>query len=460
MIEKSDDEILSIFEEISNNFKRSNQYFDILYDATSIVRITKSRSEETISVNAKKSGVVARTLLDAWHEFAIQDEIDLKKIPKRLPKGANKGEAIAEYEAWNINKEIKTKVDPSTIPIDEKIKKIREIFDYIKNFDERIINPIVGYAEGLTTRIFVNNEGCRLRQVLPRIRLFIQPVAKEDSNIDFDYFSIGGEKGYELVDEVFNKNLDQIIHNSLDMLTAESPPSGKFPIILDADMAGLIAHESFGHGLEADQVLRDRSYLKEHLGKKVASDICAICDAPNIDGQYGSYFFDDEGIQAGKNVLVKNGILKDFIHNRRTASVLNSVPKGNGRRESFAHPVLVRMTNTYFEPGDYKIEEMISEIKNGVLLIRGYFGMEDPLGGGMQCTSKKGYLIENGEKTKLLKAITLSGPVLELLQNIDAISDDKLKLRPGTCGKGEEDFVPVSSGGSYVRVKSALVSPG
>ncbi|TFG27308.1 MAG: TldD/PmbA family protein [Promethearchaeota archaeon] len=460
MIDKSDDEIIALFEDLSNSFKRSNQYFDILYDSNSIVRIVKSRSEENISINAKKSGIVARTFVDAWHEKAIQEESGLKTIETKFPRGFNNGEEIAEFEGWKINKEIKPKIDPSTIPIDEKMQKIRELFDYIKNFDKRIINPIIGYGESITTRIFVNNEGCQLRQVLPRIRLFIQPVAKEGSKIDFDYFSIGAEQGYELIEEVFNKNLDQIIQNSLDMLNAENPPSGKFPIILDPDMAGLIAHESFGHGLEADQVLRDRSYLKEHLGKKVASDICVICDAPNIEGQYGSYFFDDEGIRAGKNILVKNGILKDFIHNRRTASVLKSVPKGNGRRETFAHPVFVRMTNTYFEPGDYKIEEMISELKNGVILIHGYFGMEDPLGGGMQCTSKKGYLVENGEKTKLLKAITLSGSVLELLKNIDAISDDKLTLRPGTCGKGEEDFVPVTSGGSYVRVKSALISPG
>ena len=460
MIDKSDDEIVSVFEEISNSFKRSNQYFDILYDSSSLVRITKSRSEEVISVNTKKSGIVARTFLDSWYELAVQNESDLNNITKILPKGTEKGDNIAIFDGWKINKEIRPIIDPSGIPIDEKIQKIRELFDYIKNYDKRIINPIVGYGESLITRIFVNNEGCQLRQVLPRIRLFIQPVAKEGSKIDFDYFSIGAEQGYELVDEVINKNLDQIIQNSLDMLNAEMPPSGKIPIILDADMAGLVAHESFGHGLEADQVLRDRSYLKKHLGKKVASDICVICDAPNIDGQYGSYFFDDEGIRAGKNVLVEKGLLKDFIHNRRTASILNSVPKGNGRRESFAHPVFVRMSNTYFEPGDYNIEEMVSEIKNGVMLIRGYFGMEDPLGGGMQCTSKKGYLIENGEKTKLLKSITLSGSVLELLQNIDAISDDELSLRPGTCGKGEEDFVPVTSGGSYVRVKSALISPG
>jgi TldD protein len=420
----------------------------------------KTRSAETISLNAKTSGIVARTFIGNWKELAINNFAELKTIEMKLPKVINKGAEIKEFEGWSFNKEIKPKINPSEIPIEDKLQKIREISEYITNYDERIINPIISYGELSTTRMFVNNEGSQLRQVIPRIRLFIQPIAKEGSVIDFDYYSVGAEGGFEIVKEVFDKNLDQIIQNSLDMLKAETPPSGRLPIILDADVAGLVAHESFGHGLEADQVLRDRSYLTNYLNKKVASDICVICDDPNIEGQYGSSFFDDEGIQASKNVLVKNGILKDFIHCRKTATEFNSKPKGNGRRESFAHPVFVRMTNTYFEPGDYKIEEMISEIKNGVLLIHGYFGMEDPLGGGMQCTSKKGYLIENGDKTKLLKAITLSGSVLELLQNIDAISDDKLTLRPGTCGKGEEDYVPVTSGGSYVRVKKALISPG
>ena len=460
MSNKSDDEIFSSFEEISNSFKRSNQYFDILYDSTSSIRITKSRTAETISINANKSGIVARTFIGSWKEVALQEGSDLKNLEKKFPKTSNKGKEIAEFEGWKINKEIKPKIDPLNIPVEEKIQKIRSIFDYVKKYDKRIINPIISYAEYLTTRIFVNNEGCQLRQVLPRTRLFIQPIVKEGSTIDFDYYSIGGQKGYEIFEEIFNNNLDQIIQNSLEMLKAETPPSGKIPIVLDADMAGLIAHESFGHGLEADQILRDRSYLKNYFNKKVASEMCVICDTPNLDKQLGSCFFDDEGIRAGKNILVDRGILKSFIYDRRSASVLNSKPEGNGRRESFAHPLLVRMTNTYFEPGDYRLDEMISEIKNGVMLIRGYFGMEDPLGGGMQCTSKKGYLIENGEKTKLLKAITLSGPVLEMLQNIDAISNSPTELRAGMCGKGEEDFVPVSSGGSFIRVKNALISPG
>jgi TldD protein len=426
----------------------------------STTRIMKSRSEETISVNAKKSGIVARTFIGSWKEYGTEEVSNLTNVAHNLPKVINKGNLIDEFEGWTLNKEIKTKIDPMSISIDEKLQKVREIFDYVKDYDKRIINPIIAYGESKITRIFVNNEGSKLRQVIPRIRLFIQPIAKDGDVIDFDYYSVGAEKGYEIIEEIIDQKLDQIIRNSLEMLKAENSPSGRIPIILDPDMAGLIAHESFGHGLEADQVLRDRSYLKPHLNKKVASEICVICDTPNIDGQYGSYFFDDEGIQAGKNLLVENGILKDFIHNRRTASILNSSPKGNGRRESFAHPVLVRMTNTYFEPGDQNLDEMISEMKHGVMLCRGYFGMEDPLAGGIQATSKKGYLIENGEKTKLLKAITLSGSVIDLLKSIDAISKDEKVLRPGTCGKGEEDFVPVTSGGSYIRAKNALISPG
>ncbi len=460
MNEKSYDEIFSTFEEISNGFNRENQYFDILFDSMSSVRIIKSRTEESVSINAKKSGIVARTFVGSWKEYALQESSELDNIEKILPKVSNKGKEINEFEGWKINKEIRPKINPSEIPIDKKIQKIRDFYSYLSNYDERIINPIISYSEYLMTRIFINNEGCQLRQVLPRIKIIIQPVVKEGSIVDFDYFSSGGERGFEIIEEILDTKLEQIAKNSLGMLKAETPPSGKIPIILGSDMSGLIAHESFGHGLEADQVLRDRSYLKDKLNSKVASEMCVMCDAPNLKNELGSFFFDDEGIRASKNILIEGGILKNFLHNRRTASLLNAIPKGNGRRESFAHPAYVRMTNTYFEPGDYKLDEMLSEINYGVILRRSYFGMEDPLGGGMQCTSKKGYLIENGEQTKLLKAITLSGPVMELLQNIDAISNNDLSLHCGTCGKGVEDFIPVTSGGSYIRVKNALISPG
>ena len=460
MSNKSYEEIFSEFEEISNHYNRSDQYFDILYDSISSTIIAKTPSAENFSVNTKKSGIVARSFLGSWKEVAVEANGDMNIIKTKLPKVSNKGNLIAEFDGWSLNKEVKPKIDPLNVPIDDKIERVREIYTYVKNSDERIINVQVKYLELLIERIFVNNEGCKLRQVIPRTRVFIVPIAKEGSVVDYDYFVKSGEIGFEIFDSLENNVLDQVVKNSLEMLKAELPPAGRNNIILDPSMVGLIAHESFGHGLEADQILRDRSYLKQHLNKQVASEICTIYDTPSIEKKLGSYFFDDEGIKAGHNILVENGILKNFIYDRRTASELKATPQGNGRRESFAHPVNVRMSNTYFGSGDYELEEMISEIKEGVMLIHGYFGMEDPLGGGMQCTSKKGYLIENGEKTKILKAIALSGDVLEMLKNIDAVSKDALKLDGGTCGKGTEDMVPVTSGGSYVRAKNTLVSPG
>ena len=460
MSNKSYEEIFSKFEEITNHYNRSDQYFDILYDSISSTSIVKTPSSESFSVNTKKSGIVARSFLGSWKEVAIEANGDMNIIKTSLPKVSNKGNLISEFDAWSLNKEIKPKIDPAKVPIDEKIKRVREIYTYVKNADKRIINVQVKYLELLIERIFVNNEGCKLRQVIPRTRIFVVPIAKEGSVVDYDYFIKSGEIGFEIYDSIENKVLDQTINNSLEMLKAELPPAGRNTIILDSSMAGMIAHESFGHGLEADQILRDRSYLKKHLNKQVASEICTIYDTPSLEKKLGSYFFDDEGIKAGHNILVENGILRNFIYDRRTASVLKATPQGNGRRESFAHPVNVRMSNTYFGSGDYKLEEMISEIKEGVMLVHGSFGMEDPLGGGMQCTSRKGYLIENGEKTKILKAIALSGDVLEMLKNIDAVSKDVLKLNGGTCGKGTEDMVPVTDGGSYIRAKNALVSPG
>ncbi|MBY9004498.1 MAG: TldD/PmbA family protein [Candidatus Lokiarchaeota archaeon] len=460
MSEKSYEEIFTDFEEITNSYDRRNQYFDILYDSSTTTSISKSPDSEDFSVSTKKSGFVARTFTDIWQEFAFENIDGLKLIKDKLPKAINKGDNIATYEGWKLNEEVIPKIDPANIPPDDKIKKIREIYDYIQSYDKRIIQIRISYTETVTERIFFNNEGCQLRQVLPRAKIVIIPIAKEGNVVDYDYLIKSGQMGYEIFDFFSNEKLEEVIKNSLELLEAKAPPSGRSTIILGPHMAGLIAHESFGHGLEADQVLRDRSYLKQYLGKQVANEVCTISDNPSIKNEISSYFFDDEGIRTGNNLLVEDGILKNFIYDRRTAEKFNAIPQGNGRRESFAHPVNVRMTSTYFSSGDYELTEMISEIKKGVMLVHGSFGMEDPLGGGLQCTSKKAYLIENGEKTKILKATALSGAVLDLLMNIDAVSKDKLFLGGGTCGKGNEDYVPVTDGGSYLRAKNALISQG
>jgi len=455
------DELWDAFTEFVDGFPRTQAYVDVLIDRSSSTQLVKSKRQEQI-IHARGSfGIVARVFTTQWHEFAFQTPEEFAKIQLHMEQlKTSKIEGLAEFPSWKCNEVVPQKRPDLDVPLEEKIAKVRQLAQTLEKTDARIINPIVRYAASTQERIFLNNEGCRLRQVIPRTRLFLQPVAKEGDRQDFDYESFGGEQGFELVENISPATLEEVVHNSVAMLKAVDAPSGQLPVVLDPDMAGLVAHESFGHGLEADQVLRKRSYLEPLFQQKVASEMVNISDCPAEVGQLGSFFFDDEGIKAGKNLLVERGILTHYIYARRSASVLGQPPLGNGRRESFLHRVNERMTNTYFEPGNYGSDEIFANIERGVFLEHGYFGMEDPLGGGIQCTSKKGWLIEHGQKTQLLGPVTLSGRVLDLLQSIDAVAREPFTFHAGTCGKGSEDYVPVTSGGSMIRAQNAVVGPG
>jgi TldD protein len=458
------EEIIEKGKLVIDGINRKDFYIDLLYDGSSLTRIFKSRSEENFVMRPKLEGLVVRGYKGGvWREYGIQNIEELDQAVERLKKFQSPVKdpvELHEFESWSINEEITGERPPDEVPIKEKAQAVENIFTEVQKVDARVINPIVVYYDSISERIFINNEGCTLRQKIPRTRIFIQPIVKEGDRMEYDYLSESGEVGFELLRTITGEEIQQVVKNSLALLKSEKAPSGTLPVILDPDMAGLIAHESFGHGLEADQILRDRSYLKKYLNKRVASDFCIICDSPVVKENIGSFFFDDEGIRAKKTVLVENGIFKNVLHDRYTASAMKLSPNGNGRRESYANKLHVRMTNTFFEAGDWELEEMLEGIKYGVMLIRGYFGMEDPLAGGMQVTSKKGYLIENGEQTQLLSAITLSGYVLDVLESIDAIGKSPIKFHGGTCGKGHEDYVPVTTGGPYLRAQKAVVSPG
>jgi TldD protein len=162
-------------------------------------------------------------------------------------------------------------------------------------------------------------------------------------------------------------------------------------------------------------------------------------------------------VKSRKNFILKNGVLEGYLHERYSASLMNAEPTGNGSRESFLRKLFVRMTNTYVEPGDYALEEMIEEVDNGVMLIHFVSGMEDPLAGGMELKSKKGYVIEKGKIGRILSMLTLSEYVPEFIASIDAVGKkDQFDIDRGTCGKGYEDHVPVGGGGVYIRAKAVV----
>jgi TldD protein len=459
------DQVYDVFEKVGDVLDGSVEYWDALYDSQSTCIIAKDKVEEQIST-PELAGVLLRAFKDGVWFSSSSYKVDKKTLVelaktliKRAPMPSRKIK-LQTLKAQKIDQELPVKKDPTKIPLEEKLEDVRRLYKACGAVDQRIINVRVRHADTRIERIFANSEGSQMKQGVIRTRLLVYPVAREGDRVRADYITLGKTKGYEIYEETDVEELARkSAKSSIELLGAKTPPSGEFTVIVDGTMAGIVAHESFGHGLEADQVIRDRSYLSKLVGKKVASEQATIIDSSVLPGGYGSYVFDDDGVPAKENVLVERGILKGFLHDRLTASALESEPTSSSRVESFLTRHNVRMSNTYFAPGDMTLEELMEPIKYGVMLVKSSFGMEDPLGGGIQCTSSKGYMIENGETTGPLSEIALSGNVLDLLKNIDGAGKE-FQVSAGTCGKGHEDYVPVGDGGGHLRIKKAIISGG
>ena len=446
---------------ISEFGKGSVDYGDIRFNQGSSNVVFKDKEEETIGSGSSFGFHLRVFKKGEWRSLGIS-ELEKGKIVESAKKLCQfspnpKKIKLTKIEDWNFHRESKPK---KRVEIQEMIDLLRDIFKITKAYNNKIVDVVSNIAVEDVEKIFMNTGGSNLFDRFPRTRYFVLAVSKDGRRIERDVVGKGALQGYEFVDEQdWDKVCSETAKSAVDLLKAENPPSGKNMVILDEDMSGLLAHESCGHGLEADQVLRNRAYFYQFFKKRVGPEIVSISDDSRYPEGYGSYSFDDEGTKSKKNILVENGILKSFIHSIESASVLNATPTGNGRAQDFAHKVFVRMSNTYFEPGKWKFEEMLEGVKEGLYLVGGSHGMEDPEGGGIQISSIKSYKIENGEIKNILRGCTLTGNVVKLLMNIDAISKS-FDLRPGSCGKGHEDYVAVTSGGPHLRVKEAIVGAG
>jgi TldD protein len=441
------------------------EYADALYENVEGVSITKDKAEERVSAPATVCGVVLRAFKSGqWREMGIGDssEEKVKEMAEKLalfqPVSVSEAPTkLRELKPWKLDEEIRVSIRPSDVETEEKLASVRRLYNEAVTCDKRIVNTTVAYSETTLERIFANTEGSLLRQAVPRVSLFLLPVARESGKMDYEYLSCGGTCGFELVKDLDEKTVKETVDNSISLLKATSPPSGHFTVILDPGMAGTFAHESFGHGCEADQIVRKRSYLTSLFGKRLGFEGLNICDDGSLPSGNGSFLFDDEGIKSRKNYILKNGVLSGFLHERYSASLMNTEPTGNGRRESFLRKLFVRMTNTYVEPGDYDLDEMIKDIDQGVMLVHAVSGMEDPLAGGMELKSKRGYVIEKGKTGRILSTLTLTENVLDFIASIDAVGrKDQFDMERGTCGKGHEDLVPVGDGGVYIRARAVV----
>ena len=251
--------------------------------------------------------------------------------------------------------------------------------------------------------------------------------------------------------------VDKLIHKAHKLTEAKPVVPGVYDVITDPSITGLIAHEAFGHGVEMDQFVKDRALAQEYVGKYVASPIVNMRDGAASALSTASYFFDDDGVLAGDTQIIKDGILVTGISDLASATQLGTVPTGNGRRESSRRKAYARMTNTFFEKGTDKLEDMIASIEHGYMLFETSNGMEDPKNWAIQCVAEYGIEIVDGQLTdNYVSPVVMSGYVPDLLKSISMVSDEFKVIGAGSCGKGYKEWVRVSDGGPALKAKVKL----
>lgn len=435
-------------------------YADGLYDWQTDLRIQKTKEREDIATRSIK-GISFRAFTShgwVYVNGSKTDHTSIRRLASRLNKFDSKklSSRLTLPEPSRFDKKATVKEDPRNISNEDKLRRLRDLFKLTNTMSSKIVDVHLGYSEALLERVLVTSGGVEAHQVIPRTRASLVVVVRESGSTEADVASFGGVLGYEVMDNLTEQNLRSTVESALEQLSAISPPPGPHKVILDPGVVGVVCHESFGHGLEADQVLRERSYLKDMLGRKVASDLVTIYEDPSLQGAHGSYYVDDDGVTARKNTLVENGKLVSFLHDIETAAAMKARLTGSSRTQNAARRRFIRMSNTYAKPGDWDSKDLIKDTKDGILLMHWRSGMEDPLGGGMQVVAGKGYVIKNGEKTTPIKSPTLTGRVLDVLGGVDAVSRDGFVVESGNCGKGPEDYVPDGTGGTWWRTTAVV----
>lgn len=442
---------------------RDVTFADIRHEIRSVTQLSMINGTLRRFDRTNRAGIVARVLVgECWGQASTTRSLSNGVLRELLSDASRMAKVSSRYSRKDIdlsrvpslNRTIhqNVKEDPLKVSDEDKLSLVVEL-DKSQKVDQRIVNTTSNYLDSRQDFVLANSVGSRLEWDEIRTLVMIQSVARESGKMQFNYELKDGQAGFELA-----RTLDpaefggRCARGAVELLSAGKPPSGEMTIVTDGDVAGLIAHEVCGHASEADEVVKGRSFLTGLTGKRVASEQVTLVDDGTIQGLRGTIPFDSEGSPGSRTLIINQGKYEGYLHTLETSSIMKVLPSGNGRSQDYNHRIFARMTNTYFDKGDWEDDEIIADTKDGLFVSRALSGMEDVVGGGVQCSALKGYIIKNGELGTLVRSMSLAGKVLDFLMTVDAVSDT-LSFTGGTCGKGEEDFIPVATGGPRMRAR-------
>ena len=345
-------------------------------------------------------------------------------------------------------------------PGEEKVALLRRADAAARAFDPRIVRVEAGFAEGWSDVLVVSSDGTLARDRQPMVRFGISAVAEEKGKRQSGRSGTAKRRGLDLFAEAGatpEEHGREAARLAIAMLHAEEAPAGPMEVVLAAGESGILLHEAVGHGLEADFNRKQTSNYSGQMGKQVASELCTVVDDATVASARGSINVDDEGIPGGRSVLIEKGTLVGYMQDRISARHFGVKPTGNGRRESFRHPPMPRMTNTMLLAGNDAPEDIIASVPRGVYAKRFSGGQVNISNGDFVFSLTESYLIEDGKLTAPLRGVNLIGNGPEVLRNVTMVGHDFL-LSDGTwtCGKDGQS-VPVGIGTPTVKIKRITV---
>ena len=341
----------------------------------------------------------------------------------------------------------------------QKIDFLKQLDTQTRALDSRIEEVIISLS-GVHEHILVaNQDGHLLADVRPLVRLNVTVIVVENGKREQGSMGGGGRCDYSMFfeQETALNYAKEAVRQALVNLEAEEAPAGNMTVVLGSGWPGILLHEAIGHGLEGDYNRKGTSAFSGRVGERVASSLCTVVDDGTLYGRRGSLSIDDEGTQTENTVLIENGILKGYMQDRLNARLMGVSPTGNGRRESYAHLPMPRMTNTYMLAGQHNPEEIIASVKNGLYAKNFAGGQVDITSGKFVFSASEAYLIENGKITRPVKGATLIGNGPDVLTKVSMVGNDlEFDSGVGTCGKDGQS-VPVGVGQPTLKIDGLTV---
>lgn len=456
----------NLTEVVDAGVKLGAEYMEVRAQKLFTTMLTTKDSKVEAVKRGIEHGVAVRVFVKGAWGFASLGTLEKKPITNSVVDAYKMAKAaslqlksppgLADSKTVEAKVAMKPKKDPKEVPIKKKIDMLLTEDETIFDYDKRVKSCTINYIDIAGNTHFANSDGTYIEQ--GKLYLFLMSVAtaKEADRLTFSNDLIGYTSGFE----AFDAQTPEIIGNrvakrAVDQLKAIKPKGGAFPAVIGPRVIGIFAHEAFGHLAEADLTLAG-SVLIDKLGKKVASEKVTIYDDGTIEGAFGSFKYDDEGVPTQKTTLIEDGKIVSLMHNRETAHKFDTKPTGNARAEDFRYEPIIRMRNTYLANGDYSFEELLEDIKFGYY-IKNYRGGQANLDGTFQVGVQEAFEIVNGELGAPVRSVSFSGNTLETLHKVDAVGKD-FELNVGVCGKGQRAFC--GAGGPNARVKEVLIGGG